>query len=565
MVVLVIIVLLAAVVFGWVQLRKHNESQSDAAVASCFDGERTLQLAVDPGVASTVEELAARYNDSNPVVRDQCITVAVQAKTTAQVIATLGTQPAEDVPAEDVPAGDVPAMWIAQSSADVAQAQAVQPDALSSSSRPLATSPVVLAMPVEQASALLELSWQDLPARQGSNELGLVLPTDENYGANTLALSAVVAAITNSGQTPLSADQASSAAAREGLSALRSGATAAAYPTVADSLAAISADNARPLAVPVTEQQLYQSTKDQKDPSVRGLSPLGTTPMADYPATVLGDAEADETLSRAASAFMEFARQPEQLDVLAAAGFQVDSVPSPSNDDTAVSFQVPASAMPQPGQAAVAIINPRGSVGEKIHATTILLDVSGSMREMDGGRTRMLNVTDALIAEVAALPDDAAVGLWRYSANLRGNLPYAVDVITGALAEPVDGADTRRAALETALALSNPISATHTYRSLEAAYASAVAGFRPAEANSVLLITDGPNDDQANLDSATMLQNLAASQDPERPVVVNIIVIAINPDMATLQAVADQTGGTLTAMPTSADAALAAAIQSSMG
>lgn len=553
MIALVAILVIAAVTVGWLQLRHHNEGRNTAAAASCFDGPATLTIAADPGIAPTVQELATRYNATNPVVRDQCVTVTVQPETGAQVIDDLGQKPA----------ADLPSMWVPQSSVDLELAQETHPDALSSSTRSLATSPVVLATSTAQADAMRGATWQDLPGRVGAGTVGLALPAGGDSGASTLALSAVAAAAANATTVPLTGEEANSPAARSALTTVRTGASATTYASTSDALAAVGGASAGNLAVPVTEQQLYQRTKDQPASTIRAVSPGGATPVADYPATVLSGAEADETLSRAASSFSEFARQPEQRDALAAAGFQVPDTASPAAT-AVVSFTPPQSSLPTPSAAAIAAISPRGGAPQT-HATTVLLDVSGSMSELDGDSSRLANVTAALSAEVSALPDPASVGLWRYSANLRGSTPYTVDVTTGPLAEAVGAEGVRRALLITALSLASPVSATHTYTSLEAAYAAAVAGYLPGQSNSVLLITDGPNDDQSNKDTAALLANLAAAQDPARPVAVNVIVIGANPDLASLQAVADQTGGTLTTVDSAAGAPFAEAVRVAMG
>lgn len=553
MIALIAVLAIAAVSVGWLQLRKHNEGQSSAAAATCFDGAATLQIAADPGIAPTVQELAARYNATHPVIRDQCVTVTVQPEASSQFILDLGKKPS----------ADLPAMWVPQSSVDLAEARAEHPDAFSSSTRSMASSPVVLAVAEPQLAALRGATWQDLPARVSAGELGLALPQGGDSGATTLALAAVVAAVTDSGGAPLSGEQASAPAARTALSALRSGGSANSFASTADALAAVSGPDAGALAVAVTEQQLYQRTKDQSGPTVRALSPGGATPVADYPAAVLSGAESDETLSRAASSFSDFARQPEQRDALAAAGFQVPDTANPAS--AVVSFNPPQSVLPMPTAPAIAAISPRGGSAAQTHATTVLLDVSGSMGEQDGERPRLANVTAALRAEIAALPDTAAVGLWRYSANMRGTTPYTIDVITGPLAETVGAEGVRRALLDTALALASPLSATHTYTSLEAAYAAAVAAYIPGQSNSVLLITDGPNDDQSNNDTAALLATLSSAQDPARPVAVNVIVIGANSDLASLQSVADQTGGTLTTVDSAFGAPFSEAVRVAMG
>jgi hypothetical protein len=117
----------------------------------------------------------------------------------------------------------------------------------------------------------------------------------------------------------------------------------------------------------------------------------------------------------------------------------------------------------------------------------------------------------------------------------------------------------RRQALDSALGGLKPATATSTYASVEAAYAAAVKGFVPGRPNSVLLITDGPNDD-ASISSRQLLASVRAGAVDGRPVRVDVITIGENSDSNTLRQLADQTGGTLLAVPSSNGPELGAAI-----
>jgi secreted protein with Ig-like and vWFA domain len=86
---------------------------------------------------------------------------------------------------------------------------------------------------------------------------------------------------------------------------------------------------------------------------------------------------------------------------------------------------------------------------------------------------------------------------------------------------------------------------TGLYDTALAAYRAVQAGYDPAYVNSVVLITDGENDDSTGgLELPELLAELEAAADPQRP--VRIVTIGIGPDTdpASLQAIADATGGT---------------------
>ncbi len=117
---------------------------------------------------------------------------------------------------------------------------------------------------------------------------------------------------------------------------------------------------------------------------------------------------------------------------------------------------------------------------------------------------------------------------------------------------------TRRQALDARLAKATPATGSSTYTSLEAAYKSAVDGYTPGRTNSVLLVTDGANDD--SVARADLLSAIAAASSTSKPVRIDVVTIGENPDLNTLQALADRTGGSLEKVTSSDGAALPTAI-----
>jgi hypothetical protein len=111
------------------------------------------------------------------------------------------------------------------------------------------------------------------------------------------------------------------------------------------------------------------------------------------------------------------------------------------------------------------------------------------------------------------------------------------------------GPTPRRAALSTTAAALTPATGSFTYASVLVAYLDAVAGYVPGRVNSVVLITDGPDD--SSLSTQDLLTDLTAAADPARPVAVNIVRIGDNSDASTFDDIAAQTGGTVEAVSTS--------------
>ncbi len=537
-IVVITIAVLVAAVFGWFQLRDRIFDQGVEAADTCVEGSAVLTVAADPDISGPVEQLAARFNDTAPVVRDHCVTVQVRATSSDAVRTALNA----GIDNWDIEAlGARPGLWIPQSSGDV---EAVTDrGAVDGTPRPLATSPVVLAVPSAVADALTTVSWADLvrlqrdPQSLGLGEWGalrLALPTGSDSGATTLAVAAIAAGVRGDPTTALTLEQVSS---RELISAVSelaltdTGASATSASTTYDALAAL--ENAPgpdgPVhAVPVTEQQLASTDSS----TLTAVEPQGPAPVADHPAAVLSG---DETSTRAAAAFVDFVRQPDGAQLLTDAGFGVGETVN-----------------------ADAVTAPSGPVADALLAVlrnpvlprraTVLLDVSESMGTAEGSATRLQNTVRALDEQFQRVPDSTELGLWSFSEDLDNSLPFRVDVPTGPMTVPV-GATPRRAALSTTAAALTPATGSFTYASVLVAYLDAVAGYVPGRVNSVVLITDGPDDSSLSMED--LLTDLTAAADPARPVAVNIVQIGDNPDVSSFDDIAARTGGTVEAVSTS--------------
>jgi len=544
-VVVVLLVVTTLLTFGWFKLRDTVSQQGAQAAKACVKGNATLTVVADPEATPPLAEAARNYAATSPVIRDQCVTVSVRAMESAQVLT--GLQQGWD----PVTIGPQPAAWVAQDSSFPARLKASSPDQLDGEPRSMFASPLVLAVPRDAGAAVAAagLTWGELPALQGTadgwarygqgswGKFVAALPSGAAGSTTTpLAVQAVAAGLTG-GDSPTAA-----ALTRPGvgpaLTALGKGpapqppATSAAL-TALTQLATVAGSPYQ--AVPATEQQVYAAS--QAAPGTVSAAMLGgPAPTADYPYAVLASGAIDNTQSRAASAFAEFLAAPDQQRLFAGAGFRTSAgaLPNPSQ---AVAFGAPAVILPQTDPASLDALTSALSTAVQPRST-LLLDVSGSMGVSEGGSTRLGTITAALSARVRALPDAASLGLWSFSRGLDGRLPYRVDVPTAALS---DGA--QRSAVQSGLAALRPQTATSLYASISAAYTAAVRSYASAGPNSLLVITDGPNDD-AGTGLNTVLSTIAAVRSPATPVVVNVIALG-SADIGELTQLTAATGGTV--------------------
>ncbi|OZE85784.1 hypothetical protein CH298_21410 [Rhodococcoides fascians] len=538
-VVLTIAVLVAAV-FGWFALRDRISDQGIEAADTCVEGPAVLTVAADPDISAAIEQLATRFDATAPVIRDHCVTVEVRAIASDAVRSALNS----GADNWDVGAlGARPGLWIPQSSADVEAV--VDRGAIDGTPRPVASSPIVLAAPVAVADAVVAAgsNWADLirlqrdPQALGLPEWGglrLAVPSGSDTGASTLAVAAIAAGVRGDPTTALTVDETSSTqlvTAMSELAVTDTGAAATTASTTYDALAALenaAGPDAAVHAVPVTEQQLASTDSS----TLTAVRPQGATPVADHPAVVISG---DETSTRAAAAFVDFVRQPDGTQTLLDAGFTVDEA-----------------------QDAGIVAPPSGPVADALLAVlrnpvlprraTVLLDVSESMRTTEGGATRLQNTVRALSEQFRRVPDATELGLWSFSEDLNNSLPFRVDVSTGPMTDPV-GTTPRRSALDATAAALTPATGSFTYASVLVAYLDAVAGYVPGRVNSVVLITDGPDDSPLSADE--LLTELTSASDPARPVAVNIVRIGDDSPAPVFTDIAARTGGTVDTVPTS--------------
>ncbi len=176
-----------------------------------------------------------------------------------------------------------------------------------------------------------------------------------------------------------------------------------------------------------------------------------------------------------------------------------------------------------------------------------VLDISGSMAAEvpgTGGRTRMDLARAAAQLGLSLYGDDSQIGVWEFSRRLTGDLDHRELVPVVGMADAIDGVPGRDrisaalAGLEVA-----PKGDTGLYDTTLAAVRAVRAGWSEGRVNTVLLLTDGYNDDEGSIDLATLVATLTAENDPARPVTVIAIGVGTDVDTAALDALTQATGG----------------------
>jgi Ca-activated chloride channel homolog len=94
---------------------------------------------------------------------------------------------------------------------------------------------------------------------------------------------------------------------------------------------------------------------------------------------------------------------------------------------------------------------------------------------------------------------------------------------------------------------------TGLYDTTLAAVRAVRKGWDPERINSVVLLTDGHNDDDHGMSLARLLRTLKQEADPRRPVPVITIGLGEDSDRAALAAISRQTGGSTYAATKASD------------
>ncbi|MFD2766546.1 VWA domain-containing protein [Micromonospora eburnea] len=548
-----LVVVVAGSWFGYQQL----------AGPSC-SGRIQLSVAAVPEIAPAVKAAADQWVKDGAAVGDTCVAVNVAAAEPVDVAAAVASKHGATLAGVGQASGTAvtPDIWVPDSSTWLVRLKSGGATALAATTgTSIARSPVVVAMPEPVAARIgwpdKKLTWRDLLAQVNSSKAlraGIVEPTQDAAGlSGLLSLSAAAGATGGAG----------SAQAQEAtIGALRALATnrsslrqdlLARFPrssdptTIANGLGAAALSEEDVIA--------YNSTKPPIPLAALYLEPA---PMPlDYPFAVLPGIEPAK--ASAAKVLFDVLKTPSFRDRLAAQslrgpdgnwgdGFQAPrGAPAPA---------VGGSSAPPTGQGA-AELDPNAiqkatstwSVATQSGRMLAVIDVSGSMKEKvaaANGATR-LQVTVAAATQGLQLFDDSwSIGLWTFSTNLNGSQDYREVV-------PIKPLSSNRNSLRQGLASIKPSSGnTGLYDTVLAAYRKVQEDWEPGKVNSIVLFTDGKNDDDNGISQKDLLAQLKKLRDPEQPIQVIIIGIGTGVSQAELEPITAITGGRpfITADPT---------------
>lgn len=516
-------------------------------------GSVNLTVAAAAEIAPAVEQAAQQWITDGANVSGTCVAVNVSGVNPATMaaavarehkVALTGLGPAPE-------SVTVPDVWIPDSSTWLLRLKSEASGFVPTDGKSIALSPVVVAMPEALAEKVLgwpdkKLSWKDLLSQMNSSttiRTGIVDPTRDAAGlAGLLALAGAAGADAKGQGAKVSALR----ALANGSSALRDDLLQK-FPRSLD-----AADLASSLsAAPLSEEDVVAFNAERPPIKLAALYLEPKPPPLDYPYAVMP--EVDLQKQAAATGLHQFLKQAAFKNALGAAGLRAadgtagSGFVAPTGAPAATAPTASASAAPPQGGTAAAglgadaISQALGSWAAITLPGRVLavFDVSGSMLKKvptAGGADRAA-VTRAAASQGLTLFDDKwAVGVWLFSTELDGKKPYREIV-------PISPLTSARTQLQESIKkiVPKPEGATGLYDTALAAYKELQEEWQPGRINSVILFTDGKNENKAGLTIQELVGSLKKLNDPRRPIRMVIIGIGDEVDRGELEQITNAT------------------------
>ncbi len=184
-----------------------------------------------------------------------------------------------------------------------------------------------------------------------------------------------------------------------------------------------------------------------------------------------------------------------------------------------------------------------------------VLDVSGSMKFSAGQTTRVGLLSQAIDNGLPLFPENAQIGLWAFSIDKGGPGQDWKDLLPiRTLGEKVGDRTQRQLLADEGHGLDALVGGgTGLYDTTLAAFRKVQSTYDPHYVNSVVIITDGANEDPNGISLDQLLATLKKEQDPARPVVLITLGITEDADAAVLKQISDATPGGGSRVARSAD------------
>ncbi len=525
----------------------------------CSLGTIRVSVGADPEVVGWLRGLTSRYVAARHEVNHECIVPEVDALSTADASLALRTTP--------VTGATPPAVWIPESSTalNLLRATPASADVLPATAPSIATSPLVLATSADASGAiqsagrgpdLAKAFLHDAADPHGWAALGhkdwgpihLSVPDPETSVTGLAAVSAAAATTAGVSAQDLAKTMFTATSVQGGLRALShvTSTDSGTEALLASAKKATSDDALRSDVgvLTVLERDVWRYNSDSPKVPLHATYPWQGSLGADYPFVTTNGQWMDPLTRKAATDFQNWLRSAPAQAQLAHDGLRRADGSAGALRATGISkatfgpAPLHAEGAAAAGRTAWALITRRVSV-------LGLIDVSGSMAAVvpPGKDTKLDLAREAATGSLDLFSANDQIGLWEFSTALDGNRPYKELVPLGGAEDKV-GNGTRRDASEAAYKSLQPSGGTALYASILAADDAAAQSYLKDGVNTIVLLTDGRNEDPSGgPDLPALLDHLQQTSQSDTPVHIVTIAYGKDADTDALAKIAKASGG----------------------
>lgn len=536
--VIVTLLVVGASVIGTLVLARHRPAEANRATVlaspSCTAAHAlTLVVQVAPNLAVPVARIAQDWTDHNPTVDGKCVQLELASDAVDQQELSLlnaAVTESEDAASTSVWLPDS-ILWVQRLAAD---RRSLPGNSLKITVHPsIASSPLVaVASPDEASKLTARLTDPNFDPLAGA-----AIPEPVRNAEGLLSL---LSETPQPSSVPLS--QAQALVAR----LLTVNKSAAATPSTAfDQLAGAAGQTGSFVA---SEQAVIQQNEQHGSVFAVAVYPTKPTLGLDFPVVRLSRPGDPPELAKAAEEFEQALRSSYASARYADAGLRSpDGTPIPKLG--AAQGVTPDLVPPAPPPAADQTVNLLRLWNAAVADANDLavIDLSGSMADPAGnGQSKVAVAAAAAERAVTFFPDTSALGLWVFSTDQGAGTPWSQLVPLGPLSDRLGTQSRRQALLAAAASMPGRVhGGTALYDTVLAAYRQVQADYDPSKTNSVVLMTDGRNEDTSSTRTlGQLLAQLRSIADPVRPIRVITIGIGGGADTDALAKIASATGGT---------------------
>ncbi len=524
------------VVLGGAWIGYYEFSQHCSATVS-------LKVAAAPEIAPAVKAAAETWvKQDDPRVEGDCVAVAVTSADPTTMAAAVGGL--HGVNLVGLSAGKLDAngvdVWIPDSGTWLLRLASEAPGFAPSTLGSVAESPIVLAVPEPAATAF---GWpghtpglKDLVKKLATDKTlrpGIVDPSRDARGlAGLLALAGAAGTDAASGALKVGVMRALSANS----SSIRN--------DMLEKFPQSTEDIGSGIGIaPLSEADVIAYNGSKPSVELAALYPNPAAVVLDYPYAVMPGVDPQKVTAATelhkALGTGQFVDELAKVGVRGANGSAGSGFAAPKSAPGTVP---PPPAPKDPRVVAGAISQLLGSWAAITQPGRMLavFDVSGSMNAKvptAGGLTRA-QVTQAVARQGLALLDGRwSVGNWTFSTNMVGKRPWIENL-------PIVSVATHGPELLAAIDKIVPKDGGDTglYDTALAAYERVQDGWQAGVSNSVVIYTDGKNDNPGGLTKAQLVEKMTKVRDPKRPVRMIIIGIGTEVDPSELEAITKASG-----------------------